>query len=134
MSQGMCPEGGASGENAPTVVVVDDDADLLAALGFSLELDGLRVIAHRSAESVASGHLPRTNACLVLDYHLPGRDGLDLLAGLRDGGVTLPAILITSHAGPAVRRRARSAGAVLLEKPLLGDALVNAIHALLSRS
>ncbi|MDO9223060.1 MAG: response regulator [Caulobacter sp.] len=128
----MCPEGGTSAQG-PTVVVVDDDADLLAALRFSLELDGLRVITHRSAETVAVDDLPRTNACLVLDYRLPGQDGLDLLVSLREAGVTLPAILVTSHAAPTVRHQARSVGAVLLEKPLLGDALVTAIHAVLTR-
>lgn len=130
----MCPESAASAASPPTVVVVDDDAALLAALRFSLELDGLRVITHRSAETVSASSLPPDNACLVLDYRLPGRDGLDLLTGLRNAGIDLPAILVTSHAGPAVRLGARSAGAVLLEKPLLGETLVNAIRKALGRS
>lgn len=130
----MCSESETSAASSPTVVVVDDDADLLAALRFSLELDGLRVLTYRSAESVAINQLPRTNACLVVDYRLPGRDGLDLLSSLRSVGVALPAIVVTSHAGPTVRRRVRSADAVLLEKPLLGDALIDAIHKVLARS
>lgn len=124
-------ESGNSAEGQATAIVVDDDEDLLAALRFSLELDGLRVEAHRSPETVRLAALPTGNACLVLDYRLPSANGLDLLARLRAGGVTLPAILITSHASPLVRDAARTAGAVLIEKPLLGDTLVRAIHAAL---
>lgn len=116
-----------------TAIVVDDDADLLGALRFSLELDGLRVIAHRKAETVDAAALPLTDACLVLDYKLPSANGLELLDELRAAGVTLPAILVTSHASIEVRRRTREAGAVLIEKPLLGETLITAIHAAIDR-
>lgn len=116
-----------------TAIVVDDDADLLAALRFSLELDGLRVITHRTAETVRAAALPRVDACLVLDYKLPSANGLELLDDLRAAGVTLPAILVTSHANAEVRRRTREADAVLIEKPLLGETLVTAIRAAIAR-
>jgi two-component system response regulator FixJ len=116
-----------------TVVVVDDDADLLSALSFSLELDGLRVVTHRTAESVVASALPHADACLVLDYKLPSANGLDLLHDLRAAGITLPAILVTSNASAEVRRRTREAGAVLIEKPLLGETLVTAIRAAIIR-
>ena len=130
----MCPDSGTGSGARPTVVVVDDDEHLLNALRFSLELDGLRVITHRSAESVALDSLPTSNGCLVLDYRLPAANGLDLLGRLRAGGVMLPAILITSHASPQVRTLARAEGAVLIEKPLLGDTLATAIHDVLAAS
>lgn len=117
-----------------TAIVVDDDAALLAALRFSLELDGLRVITHRTAESVVAASLPSANACLVLDYRLPTANGLALLADLRAASVNLPAILVTSHASPSVRQEARTAGAILIEKPLLGDTLVTAIRSAISRA
>lgn len=130
----MCPDNGTVSVDPPTVLVVDDDEHLLNALRFSLELDGLRVIAHRSAESVDLDELPASNGCLVLDYRLPAANGLDLLARLRANGVSLPAILITSHASPQVRTLVRAEGAVLIEKPLLGDTLVTAIHDVLAGS
>jgi FixJ family two-component response regulator len=112
----------------PTAIVVDDDEHLLNALKFSLELDDVQVVGHRSAETVNASALPADNACLVLDYRLPAANGLDLLARLREEGVTLPAILVTSHASAIVRNLARSAGATLVEKPLLGDTLLTAIR------
>ncbi|MCF8506741.1 MAG: response regulator [Caulobacter sp.] len=116
-----------------TAIVVDDDEHLLEALRFSLELDGLRVIAHRSADTVLPGSLPTANACLVLDYRLPTANGLDLLGRLKAEGIDLPAILVTSHASGEVRARARDLGATLIEKPLLGDTLVTAIRAALDQ-
>lgn len=128
----MRPDSGNSARGQATAVIVDDDADLLAALKFSLELDGLRVIAHRSSETVNLADIPQHNACLVLDYRLPAANGLELLDRLRAAGGRQPAILITSHASPAVRESVRAAGATLVEKPLLGDTLIRAIHAALT--
>lgn len=128
----MEPTRGSAPAGQLTAIIVDDDVDLLGALRFSLELDGLRVITHPSAESVTAEPLPLERACLVLDYRLPRDNGLDLLASLRAAGVTLPAILVTSNASPDVRRRVRAAGAVLIEKPLLGDTLVTAIRSVLA--
>jgi len=116
-----------------TAIVVDDDEHLLEALRFSLELDGLNVITHRSADTVLPGSLPVVDACLVLDYRLPTANGLELLGHLKAAGTDLPAILVTSHASGEVRARALALGATLIEKPLLGDTLVTAIRAALGR-
>lgn len=113
---------------APTVVLVDDDADLRRALSFSLELDGFAVTSLESGEALLLRQLPATRACLVIDEKLPGVNGLGALAQLRDRGVTLPAILITSHGRPAMHREAARLEARIIEKPLLGDALAGGIR------
>lgn len=123
--------GAADAEVAATVVVIDDDEALLRALSFSLELDGFRVISSRDGEDLVAGDLPTLNACMVIDYRLPETDGLELLASLRKQGIDLPVIVITSHFSPALRRRAETAGARLVEKPLIGDALPAAIRSAL---
>jgi FixJ family two-component response regulator len=58
-------------------------------------------------------------------------NGLDLLTELRRRQVSAPAILITTHPSAAVRQRAAAAAMVLIEKPLLGEALFQEIHAAL---
>jgi DNA-binding response OmpR family regulator len=112
------------------VVLVDDDVALLQALQFSLEIDGYRVLTCETGEELVQISLP-AEACLVVDYRLSGLDGLAALATLRRRGVTLPAILITSYASPALHARARQAQATVVEKPLLGDVLVASIRAVL---
>lgn len=112
----------------PAIILVDDDIALRTALSFSLELDGFAVDARPDGESLLAHPLPATGACLVVDLNLPGLSGLEALQQLRARGVDLPAILITSYPTPAVREEARSSRISIIEKPLLGDHLVAAIH------
>lgn len=111
-----------------TVVLVDDDVALRTALSFSLDLDGFRVESCGSGEALLLRDLPRDNACLVLDYNLPGISGLEALVQLRARHVDLPALLMTSNPRPTVRDAAAAAGVTIVEKPLLGEALVGAIR------
>ncbi len=114
-----------------TVILLDDDDALRQALTFSLEIEGYRVEACRSGEQLVSRDLPARGACLLIDERLERLGGLDALEQLRRRGVTLPAILITSYADRQVRARARLFRAAVVEKPLLGDALLSQIRALL---
>jgi FixJ family two-component response regulator len=117
---------------AATVIVIDDDPALLGALKFDLELEGFRVIAHASGGELQRSELPSQNGCLVIDYRLPGTNGLDLLAQLRKDNVVLPAILITSQVTEAVRSRTKTLGGFIVEKPLLGDVLLRGIRTALA--
>ena len=116
-----------------TIVLVDDDAALRTALTFMLELDGFTVESFASGEDLLAGALPEPPACLVLDYHLSGMTGVDLLAQVRARGVTTPAVLITSHPSPSVCATAATLDAAIVEKPLLNDALKQQIDAALGR-
>lgn len=116
---------------APTVVLLDDDAALRMALTFSLEIEGYRVEACATGEELMALDLPRSGACLILDYRLGGMSGLDVLQALRQRGVQLPAVLITSNPTPGVRARAARLQAQVVEKPLLGDHLLGHIHRML---
>ncbi|MFZ4067869.1 MAG: response regulator transcription factor [Phenylobacterium sp.] len=117
----------------PTLILVDDDDALRSALRFALELDGYRVQAYPSGEDLLEAKLPDQNACLVLDENLPGMGGLECLSILRSRAVRLPAFLITSHPGPALRHRADRMGVPIIEKPLLDDILVRSIRSALGQ-
>jgi two-component system, LuxR family, response regulator FixJ len=112
----------------PAVVVVENDAALIGALKFALELEGFGVTTFRSGvEILAEKHLPETG-CLVIDFNLAGTNGLDVVDALRKRSVNLPVVLITSHPSAGLRMRAQAAGARIVEKPLLGDMLLDAIQ------
>ena len=118
---------------APLLLLVDDDPSVLASLQFSLELEGFEVAAFGSGEMLVAQAELADPACLVLDYRLPGLDGLSLLSLLRERGEVCPAVIITSNPPRSVRARASNAGAVLVEKPLLSNGLTVAIRRLIDR-
>ena len=119
--------------SAPMLLLVDDDPAVRASLIFSLELEGFEVEAFDSGETLVAQETLADPACLVLDYRLPGIDGLSLLRVLRERGETCPAVIITSNPTRSVRQRTTDAGAVLIEKPLLNDGLTIAIRRLIDR-
>jgi len=113
----------------PRIFLVDDDPAVRASLAFSLELEGFLIETFDCAEDLAERASFPENGCHVLDYRLPGMDGISLLKSLRGRGIGLPAVLITSAPTRTVRGAATEAGAVIVEKPLMCDALTAAVRA-----
>lgn len=116
------------------ILIVDDDPAVRAALQFSLELEGYGVDVYPTGEALLAASLPTDHACLLIDERLPGISGMETLCRLRQRGVALPAIFITSHPNPHFRSQAAMAGAPILEKPLIGDGLAASIRGALSPS
>lgn len=116
------------------LVIIDDDPAVLASLKFAFELEGFAVAVFQSGEALLAQEDLTAPDCLVIDYRLPGIDGLKLLRNLRERGETCPAVLITSNPTRSVKQRTTDAGALLIEKPLLSDGLFLAIRRLIDRS
>ncbi|MBS0488580.1 MAG: response regulator [Proteobacteria bacterium] len=114
------------------LLLVDDDPAVRTALKFALELDGYEVETFADAESLAACPQLPADGCLVVDLQLPGMDGLELVEVLRRRAVRLPALLITTHPTAMVRSRAQAAGVDIVEKPLLAEALGEALNRVLS--
>lgn len=105
-------------QRSATVYLIDDDDDVRVALGRSLRLRGLSVETFASAEAFLSADYASFEGCLVLDYGMPGMDGLSLQDHLNQAGCALPIIFITGHGGIPQSVRATKAGAIdFLEKP-----------------
>jgi FixJ family two-component response regulator len=110
------------------VVVVDDHPAVRNSLKFSLEIEGFCVHGYADADELLSvGDLPICS-CLIIDQRLPGMNGLDLIAALQARQVIAPAILITSHPSFALSKRAARTQVPIVEKPLLGNGLLDTIH------
>jgi two-component system, LuxR family, response regulator FixJ len=117
--------------NSNVVLLVDDDAAVRNSLKFALETEGLHVRVYDGPTALL-GDIDHLRGCLVVDYRMPGMDGLELVDQLRQQGVQLPTIMITGRANKELRRQAASAGIrQLLEKPLSDGALRDAIRSAL---
>lgn len=117
------------GKYRKLVLVVDDDRAVRESLKFSLELEGLVVETYASGALLLEKGDPGAAGCLVLDCRMPELDGFGVIAELAARHITVPVVLITAPVTDSVRRRAREAGAFgLLEKPLLGDELLETVR------
>jgi FixJ family two-component response regulator len=115
-------------EQRPLVIVVDDDGAVCNSLKFSLEVEGFAVRTYSSVGELLNDSDPEASSCLVVDLNLPGMSGLEAIAVLRARQVLVPAILITTHPSPAVKERAARAAVPIVEKPFLGNALLEQIR------
>jgi len=123
----MNPQGNVSVSRF-VIIVVDDDPAVRNSLKFSLEIEGFLVRLYASgSELLDERDIPRCS-CLVVDQRMPGIAGLDLISKLRDQAISAPAILITSHPTAELARRAAGANVSIVEKPLLGNALIERIR------
>ena len=112
----------------PVVIVVDDDPAVCNSLKFSLELEGFAVRAYPSGpELLESGDLGSCS-CFVIDQRMPAMTGMELIGKLRQRQVLTPAILILSHPNATLTARAANADVPIVEKPLLGNTLVERIR------
>ncbi len=110
------------------VIVVDDDDECRDSLVTLLEAAGFAVRAYASGEAFLAGSFSADRACLLLDFNLPGMNGLAVLDQLRQRQSSLPVILISGGARADTRERALAAGASeMLDKPLPAEQLLGTI-------
>jgi two-component system, LuxR family, response regulator FixJ len=117
----------------PSLVhVVDDDEAVRDSTRVLLESYGMEVRDYASAQDFLAANRKNPTGCLLLDLHMPGMTGLELLEHLRRDGSNLPVIIITGRGDSVLKERAARAGAVaLLDKPVDNDVLLNSLtHAL----
>jgi len=119
---------------APTVFVIDDDADVRASIAGLLKSAGLHFKTFATAQEFLSDGKRDRPSCLVLDVRLPGMNGLEFQRELADAGIPIPIIFITGHGDIPMTVRAMKSGAVeFLTKPFDDQKLLEAIYQALDR-
>jgi DNA-binding response OmpR family regulator len=116
------------------VLVVEDDPKVAGAVKAGLTGEGYDVVVSRTGED---GYFRATTEpfdVLVLDLGLPGRSGLEILAGLRGRGLAVPVLVLTARDAIEDRVRGLDTGADdYLVKPFAFDELLARLRALLRR-
>jgi DNA-binding response OmpR family regulator len=120
---------------AKRILLVEDEANILEAIGFILSRDGWDVRGHGKGESALAEIERVAPDILVLDIMLPGRSGLDVLRDLRASPSLrgLPVLLLTAKGQTKDREQAMALGAnAFLTKPFSNDELIETVRSLAS--
>jgi two-component system phosphate regulon response regulator PhoB len=86
-----------------TILVVDDEEDILELVNYNLTREGYKVLSATSGEAGLNLARSKMPDLLVLDLMLPGMDGLEVCKELKNGTGTghIPIIMLTAKAEEA---------------------------------
>ena len=111
------------------IYILDDDESVCRALKILLATYGFAIDTFTSAEeffSVVSNNAP---GCLILDIHMPGLDGWQILNRIIASKPSRPVILISADKNMALEKMAIEAGAVgFCRKPFIDQDLIDLIN------
>jgi two-component system, OmpR family, response regulator ChvI len=95
------------------VLLVEDDEDYREIVGSELSWHGFAVRSFADGDSLLGSLDSAAEAdIIILDWRLPNISGIDLLPRLRERGVNLPVVFLTSHPQPAYEKLAFERGAL----------------------
>lgn len=116
-------------EQKTRVAVLDDEPKMRVALKRLLGLHGFEVVLCATWDEWVSVAADRRPGCLLLDLHMPGWNGFEILGQMAHWPRAVPTVVITGRDEPGHAARVRELGAVnYLLKPLDESTLVQAIH------
>jgi FixJ family two-component response regulator len=117
-----------------TIHVVEDDPPFREALARLLHAAGHEVRTYGSTGEFLLHDIEDAPGCLLLDFQLPGPNGLELQEALAQRGARLPVVFLSGRGDIPVAVRAMKAGAVdFLTKPVRRAELLEAVRKALER-
>jgi CheY-like chemotaxis protein len=117
--------------DAPSVLIVDDDLDILAAQAEMLESEGYEVTMVTDARAALSHLRDGLRPCVILlDLMMPGMNGWDFRTeqlkdiDLRD----IPVVIVTAANVSEEALKAQLGDISLLRKPAMEDELISVVR------
>ncbi len=114
----------------PVVFVVDDDAGMRKSTTLLLEAASLPHIAYESANEFLADYRPDAPGCLLLDLHMPGMSGMELIERLRAQSCLLPVLVVSGTGTIPMAVQGMKLGVLdFLEKPVNPEVLIPKVRA-----
>ena len=111
------------------IFIVDDDPSVGAALAVVLSGEGYQVTSFVEGEAFLNAARARTPECVLLDVHLPGCSGLDVLRKLDAQHYPAPILIISGRGDiPTAVDAIRNGALDFIEKPFDPAALVTRVR------
>lgn len=121
----MAQAGLSNGE----IFVVDDDPSVRDALAVVFSLEGFHVTSFAEGGTFIAAARARTPACIILDVHMPGRSGLDILKELNAQNYPAPIFIISGQGDIPMAVDAIKSGALdFIEKPFDAETVVERVR------
>lgn len=115
------------------VAVVDDDSGVLDAVQLVLETEGWAVSTFPNGEDFLASLNSDAPDCLILDPHLPGLNGAEVIQAVSRGGRSIPTICLSARPDTPIAREVLANGAqAVLTKPVKAENLVGVVRDLLA--
>jgi FixJ family two-component response regulator len=116
------------------ILIVDDETNVRLNYRITLETEGYEVFEASTSASALQELIERPFALAILDLRMPGMDGLELLAKMREVGITVPATIVTAYSDVPNAVKAMKLGAIdFLQKPLRPEDLRRIVAEILKR-
>ncbi len=107
------------------IFVVDDDPAVRDTLSMVLSAGGYEVICFADGAALLAVARTRTPSCILLDVHIPGKSGLDILKELHGEEYPAPIFMISGQGDISMAVSAIKSGALdFIEKPFRGSEIV----------
>lgn len=114
------------------IYIVDDDAAVRDALSVVFMLEGFYVRSFETGDEFLAAAIADP-ACVILDVHMPGRSGIDVLGSLNGQNYPAPVFIISGQGDIPMAVRAIKEGAFdFIEKPFDADTVVTRVREALS--
>jgi len=114
------------------VLLIEDEPNIIEAIGFILTRDGWTVHTHSDGATAADRVRELPPDMVILDVMLPGRSGFDILRDLRTGGgagAAVPILMLTARGQDADRDLAMGLGATrYMTKPFANADIRDAVR------
>jgi len=122
-------------QNNIEIVVIEDEEDILELIEYHLTKEGYTVTGFLSTENVEQFLEEEAPALMLVDRNLPGMEGSEFIAYLRDIGYEIPVIFLTAKAKESELEEGFEAGGDdYMCKPFSPKELTLRVKALLKRS
>ena len=116
-------------QNHEPVCIIENDEWVADSLRILLETFGFDVRSYSSGGEFLADDRRRAAGCLVIDQHMPGMNGLDVVDRLQKEGVRVATILISGRLDMNTRERASNLGVIkVIEKPFVAARLVDLVR------
>lgn len=114
-----------------SVLLIEDEPNIIEAISFLLERDGWTVRLHNKGQGAVEAVASVDPDVLILDVMLPGRSGFDILRELRQGAARadLPVLMLTARGQTKDRELAESYGvSSFMTKPFSNSEMLQTVR------